>query len=72
MYHVKNISGGLLVCTLADKETTLRVKNKETVDVPDNQMTPYLHTAETKKLVKLSHTPDKKTTPTAQSEKKEG
>ena len=46
MYHVKNISGGLLVCTLADKETTLRVKNKETVDVPDNQMTPYLHTAE--------------------------
>lgn len=61
MYKVKNISGGQLVCTLADKVTTLRVDNKATEEVADELMTDYIRSLEKKKLVKLTHTADPKT-----------
>lgn len=52
MFRVTNISGGLLVCTLAD-DSTLRLKDGATQDVSEAQMTKYLHTIEKKKLVKI-------------------
>lgn len=76
MYQVKNISGGLLVCTLADKVTTLRVGNKATAEVADALMTDHLRTLEKKKLVKLTHTADTAASPklkkTAPEGEKEG
>lgn len=76
MYHVTNISGGQLVCTLADGKTTLRLDNKKSEDVSDNNMTSYLRSIEKKKLVKIVQIEEKitaKTTPTSPKveEKKE-
>ena len=53
-YVVKNISGGPLVCTLADKKTTLRIKNNAKATVQENQMTNYLWNIEKKNLVTIS------------------
>lgn len=74
MYQVKNISGGQLVCTLADKVTTFRVDNKKTEPVSDDQMTQHLFNLEKKKLVKITHTEDAPTTKTnaAPAAEKEG
>lgn len=53
MFRVTNISGGMLVCTLADGKTTLRLKDGKHEDIKESQMTKYLRDIEKKKLVKV-------------------
>lgn len=81
MYRVMNISGGQLVCTLADKKTTLRLNNKASENVSEDLMTKHLFNIEKQGLIKLEQTSTdtKQTTkvntaPTSPvvSEKKEG
>lgn len=78
MYRVTNISGGQLVCTLADGKTTLRLDNKKSEEVSEKNMTPYLRSIEKKKLVKIVQIEDKTTAktnsaaPKVVEEKKEG
>lgn len=53
MYRVTNISGGMLVCTLADGKTTLRLKDGKHQDIEEGQMTKYLRNIEKQKLVRI-------------------
>lgn len=73
-YKIKNISGGPIVCTLADKKTTLRIKNNAVKVVEENQMTPYLWNIEKKNLITISENTaaisPKKTTATTSAAKK--
>lgn len=70
MFRVTNISGGMLVCTLADGKTTLRLKDGKHQDIEEGLMTKYLRDIEKKKLVKVEDlTPAP--TPVPATEKKE-
>lgn len=62
MFRVTNISGGMLVCTLADGKTTLRLKDGKHEDIEDGLMTKHLRNIEKKKLVTVE---DLSTTPVA-------
>lgn len=62
MYRVTNISGGMLVCTLADGKTTLRLKDGKHQDIEEGLMTKYLRDIEKQKLVRIE---DLSTTPIA-------
>ncbi len=57
MYQVTNISGGQLVCTLADKKTTLRLNNKASEVIGDDLVTKHLFNIEKLGLIKLEHPP---------------
>lgn len=50
-YKVTNISGGQLVCDLAVKGKTLRLNNKKSVTIKDNEITPHIQNMMNKKLV---------------------
>ena len=58
MYKITNISGGEIVCDLATKGKTLRVRSKSTQTVEDTEMTPYLFNIENKGLIMCIHTKD--------------
>ena len=53
---VTNISGGLLVCTLANGKT-LRLDNKKSTDLPDSAITPYLEGLSKRGYVRMKSTP---------------
>ena len=50
-YKLTNISGGQLVCDLAVKGETLRLDNKKSKTIKDNEMTPHIMNMSNKKLI---------------------
>lgn len=65
MIAVTNISGGQLVCDLASGKT-LRLDNKQTQTINENEVTEYLKTLESRGFIKmktLDKVSETKTTP---------
>lgn len=52
MIQLTNISGGQIVCDLKSG-ATLRINNKQSQTINDNEVTEYLKTLEKKSLIKL-------------------
>lgn len=50
-YKLTNISGGLIVCDLAVKGKTLRLNNKKSKTIPDNEMTSHIENMAKKRLI---------------------
>lgn len=50
-YKITNISGGQIVCDLAIKGKTLRLNNKQSEVIKNNEITPHIHNMMNKKLV---------------------
>lgn len=75
-YKITNISGGQLVCDLAVKGTTLRLDNKKSKTIKDNEITPHIQNMMNKKLVliekvEIKSTKKKDTTKKSSKEKEE-
>lgn len=60
MCRITNLTGGLLVCPLRAESNTLRLNNKETKDIPDEDMTDYLYAIEKKGLIKCVKVEEKR------------
>ena len=50
-YKITNISGGQIVCDLSIKGKTLRLNNKQSEVIKNNEITPHIHNMMNKKLV---------------------
>ena len=50
-YKLTNISGGQIVCDLAVEGKTLRLDNKQSKTIEDNEMTPYISRLISKRLL---------------------
>ena len=50
-YKLTNISGGQIVCDLAIEGNTLRLDNKKTKTIKDNEITPHILNMSDKKLI---------------------
>ena len=50
-YKVTNISGGQLVCDLAVEGKTLRLNNRQSTTIEDNEITQHLKNLEDKGLI---------------------
>ena len=77
-YKVTNRTGGQLVCDLAVKGKTLRLNNRQSTTINDNEITPHLRNLESNGLVLVEYVSDetkttkKKTTrKNSQQEKEE-
>lgn len=72
MIKITNISGGELVCDLKDGET-LRLSNRETTNITEDNVTDYLENIAEKNLIileRLSTNTYSNTTPTPKKEDK--
>ena len=76
-YKLTNISGGQIVCDLAIKGKTLRLNNKQSQTIKDNEITPHIENLVNKGLIlseKVSEetkVTTKKTTVSKNSKEKE-
>lgn len=74
-FKLTNISGGQIVCDLAVKGKTLRLDNKKSKTIPDNEMTSHIENMVSKRLLlseKVSNeTKTKKETAKTSSKEKE-
>lgn len=76
-FKLTNISGGQIVCDLAVKGKTLRLDNKKSKTITDNEMTPHIENMVSKKLLLSERVSDetpktkKDTTKTSSKEKEE-
>ena len=50
-YKLTNVSGGQIVCDLAVKGKTLRLDNKKSQTVKDNEITPHITNLVNKRLI---------------------
>ena len=50
-YKLTNISGGLVVCDLAVEGKTLRLNNKSSKTIQDNEMTSHIQNMVSKRLL---------------------
>lgn len=50
-YKLTNISGGQIVCDLAVKGKTLRLNNKKTKTIKENEITQHIRNLESKRLI---------------------
>lgn len=69
-YKLTNISGGQIVCDLATEGKTLRLNNRETKTIKENEITPHIKNLVTKGLI-LSEDVVTKTTPKKKEKKEE-
>ena len=74
-YKLTNISGGLIVCDLAVKCKTLRLNNKQSKTIKDNEITPHIKNLVSKGLILSEEVEQpqatKKTTASKSSKEKE-
>lgn len=76
-YNLTNISGSQIVCDLAVKGKTLRLNNKQTETIKENEITPHIRNLMNKGLILIKevHTSEpkaiKKTTKKVEKEKEE-
>ena len=77
LYKVTNISGGELVCDLAVQGKTLRLNNKQSTTIKENEITPHIKNLVKKGLVLIEEIPvetqtiTKKTTTKGSNKEKE-
>ena len=50
-YKLTNISGGQIVCDLAVGGKSLRLNNKQSMTIKDNEITPHIHNLVSKGLI---------------------
>ena len=72
-YKLTNISGGQIVCDLAVQGETLRLNNKQSKTIKDNEMTKHIKNLVSKGLILIENIPTetKKITATKGSKEKE-